>query len=55
MDLATCAGYKEQQLTCVNSMHHGLKHAEADVWDWDDASLLLLVVAIKHCPAAKLC
>ena len=39
------------RLTGVDGTHHRLENTEADIWDWDDAGLLLLVVAIKHCPA----
>lgn len=42
-------------LTCVNGTHHLLKHLEADVGDWDDASLLFFVVPVKHCPVTHMC
>lgn len=38
-------------LTCVDGAHHLLKHLEADVGHWNNASLLLFVMTIKHGPA----
>ena len=47
---ANAAKAVKTRLTCVDGAHHLLKDLEADVGDWDDASLLFLVVPIKHGP-----
>lgn len=50
-DMLLCSKDKVKP-TCVDGPHHGFKDPEADVGDRNNAGLLLLVVAIKHRPAA---